>query len=205
MKKKKASRAFLCDCIPFLRLWIFGLFRRVREGGGRDGQQTGKDLPILFEDTERAYRRLRRDGQGDFGKTHRAGRTAFQRHFAFRQKRGHQRRKGEVLGSFAEVFASLNKTIIPVLCLADEAAADAAIKFLKEEIDILDLAVMSENPLLVRKVKEQNGKIRGIVSYPAGRGTLRDRQDDEQKLRERSGDPAEYGDAGKRPLYSRPF
>ena len=28
---------------------------------------------------------------------------------------------------------------------------------------------MSEDPLLVRKVKEQNGKIRGIVSYPAGR------------------------------------
>lgn len=77
--------------------------------------------------------------------------------------------KGEVLGSFAEVFASLNKTIIPVLCLADEDAADAAIKFLKEEIEILDLAVMSEDPLLVKKVKEQNGKIRGIVSYPAGR------------------------------------
>ena len=76
---------------------------------------------------------------------------------------------GAVLDSFTNIYTNvLRGRIIPVLHLADEGAADAALKYFEEEADILDLAVMSENPSLVKKVKEANGKIRGIVSYAAG-------------------------------------
>ncbi len=73
---------------------------------------------------------------------------------------------GGVLGKFADIYNTVLKgKIIPVLYLKDDAAATAAIKFFEEEIDILDLAVMSDDPAVVKKVREANNKIRGIVSF----------------------------------------
>lgn len=72
---------------------------------------------------------------------------------------------GEVLGSFSDVYASLNHEIIPVVFVADEAAANAFIDFLDNDIRILDIAVMSDNDGLVKKVRAAQPRIRGIVEY----------------------------------------
>lgn len=75
---------------------------------------------------------------------------------------------GETLGSFKDIYENvLQGKIIPVLYIADGAAASAVIRFLSEEIDILDLAVMSDTPSLIKTIREFNPKIRGIISYAA--------------------------------------
>lgn len=75
---------------------------------------------------------------------------------------------GEILGSFKDVYANiLQGKIIPVLYLKDGAAASAAIRFLSEDTDILDLAVMSDTPSIIKTLREFNNKIRGIISYAA--------------------------------------
>lgn len=76
---------------------------------------------------------------------------------------------GTILDSFTNIYTNvLQGKIIPVLYIADEEAASAALKYFEEEANILDLAVMSPSPALVKKIKESNEKIRGIVSYAAG-------------------------------------
>jgi len=72
---------------------------------------------------------------------------------------------GNVIGAFPQIYQRLNHKIIPVLVLSDEAGADALIGFLKKEVNILDLAVMSENPALVKRVKESCPHVRGIISF----------------------------------------
>lgn len=73
---------------------------------------------------------------------------------------------GTVLGSFTEIYEKIRGSVIPVLYLADREAAYAAITYLREEWDILDLAVMSDDPSLVRLVLESNARVRGVVYYP---------------------------------------
>lgn len=72
---------------------------------------------------------------------------------------------GEVLGGFGEIYASLNHAVIPVAFVADNAAADALINYLQNTLDILDMAVMSDNAALVKKVRTACPRVRGIVSY----------------------------------------
>ena len=73
--------------------------------------------------------------------------------------------KGEVLGSFADIYDDvLQHRIIPVVYVSDEGAADAFISYMNET-DILDIAVMSDSPDLVKKVREAKPNIRGIVEY----------------------------------------
>ncbi len=74
---------------------------------------------------------------------------------------------GEALGSFDEIYTkTLRGKIIPVLFLSDRAGADAAMQYLKEERAILDIAVMSEDASLVKSVRTELPRIRGIVSFP---------------------------------------
>ncbi|WP_251548353.1 glycerophosphodiester phosphodiesterase [Pumilibacter intestinalis] len=72
---------------------------------------------------------------------------------------------GEDLGALADVLAAFDGKIIPVLKVNSQAAANALSEFLKENPEMLDLAVMSETPDLVKYVREQNAKVRGIVEY----------------------------------------
>ena len=74
---------------------------------------------------------------------------------------------GAVLDSFSNVYESLNHKIIPVVSVADEEAADALIAYLNDTLNILDLAVASENPALVKRVRTACPRIRGIVIYGA--------------------------------------
>ncbi|MBQ7369197.1 MAG: hypothetical protein IJW60_05775 [Clostridia bacterium] len=77
-------------------------------------------------------------------------------------------KNGEELGNFQTVFQDVLKgKVIPVLSVQTEQEADALIAFLNDKIDILDMAVMSDTPALVKKVRETKTAIRGIVSFTA--------------------------------------
>ena len=74
---------------------------------------------------------------------------------------------GETLGDFASIYQSVlvANGVLPVLRVADEAAANAAIKYLGENPELTDIAVTSQNADLVKKVRTACQKIRGIVEY----------------------------------------
>lgn len=72
---------------------------------------------------------------------------------------------GSVIDSFTNVYEKLNHEIIPVVYVADEDAADALVSYLNDTLNILDLAVMSDDPALVKKVRAACPRIRGVVKY----------------------------------------
>lgn len=74
---------------------------------------------------------------------------------------------GEILGDFASIYQSVlvANGVLPVLRIADEAEANAAIKYLGENPELTDIAVTSQNADLVKKVRVACQKIRGIVEY----------------------------------------
>lgn len=73
---------------------------------------------------------------------------------------------GERLCSFSELYNStLKGKIIPIIYLSDEAGAQRAIKLFAERYDLLDTAVMSDNPSYVKAVREECPKIGGIVEF----------------------------------------
>ena len=75
-------------------------------------------------------------------------------------------KSGAKLGDFQtlyeDVFAG---EIIPVVYVGTEQAANALITFLTEKIDIADIAVTSNIPVLVKKVRQAKNTVRGIISY----------------------------------------
>ncbi len=73
---------------------------------------------------------------------------------------------GEVVDSFTNVYTALDKKIIPILHVSNEGQADGFIKYFKETKTILDIAVMSSDETLVRKVKDVYPSVRGIVELP---------------------------------------
>ena len=74
--------------------------------------------------------------------------------------------KGERLCSFSELYNdTLKGKIIPIIYLSDEADAQRAIKLFTERYDLLDTAVMSDNPIYVKTVREKCPKIGGIVEF----------------------------------------
>lgn len=70
---------------------------------------------------------------------------------------------GTELGTFVSVYTSLNKKIIPVVDVKSEAEADAFINFLTEQINILDIGVISDNPEMIKRVKTAFPHVRGIA------------------------------------------
>lgn len=74
--------------------------------------------------------------------------------------------KGEKLCSFSELYNdTLKGKIIPIIYLSGEADAQRAIKLFTERYDLLDAAVMSDNPSYVKTVREKCPKIGGIVEF----------------------------------------
>ncbi|MCH5171592.1 MAG: bacterial Ig-like domain-containing protein [Erysipelotrichales bacterium] len=70
------------------------------------------------------------------------------------------------IDSFENIFKNtLKKQIIPIVRVEDTQSADALIRYLNNEIDILDMAVMSSKPELVKKVRTAKTHIRGIISF----------------------------------------
>lgn len=74
---------------------------------------------------------------------------------------------GGILGTFDNIYKTIQHSIIPVVYVDGEASANALISYLTDTLDILDLAVMSDDPALVKKVRTACPRIRGIVEYSA--------------------------------------
>ncbi|MBQ2711838.1 MAG: DUF1080 domain-containing protein [Clostridia bacterium] len=73
---------------------------------------------------------------------------------------------GEVLDSFVNIYNScLKGRIVPILKIDTEAQAEAFINMYYRVIDILDMGVMSEDPAIIKMIKEKNSKIRGMIVY----------------------------------------
>lgn len=72
---------------------------------------------------------------------------------------------GQAFISFESAYASLSHHIIPVVVIETEKAADAFIGYMQHQLNILDIAVMSKQTDLVKKVRTALPKIRGIVSF----------------------------------------
>lgn len=74
--------------------------------------------------------------------------------------------KGVKLCSFSELYKdTLKGKIIPIIYLSVEADVQRAIKLFAERYDLLDTAVMSDNPSYVKTVREKHPKIGGIVEF----------------------------------------
>jgi len=74
--------------------------------------------------------------------------------------------KGERLCSFSGLYGnSLKGRIIPIIYLSDEADAQRTIELFKKRYDLLDTAVMSDNPSFVKAVRKECHKIGGIVEF----------------------------------------
>ncbi len=79
------------------------------------------------------------------------------------------------IDSFKNIFSTvLKKEVIPIVRVETEEAANALISFLQNDIDILDMAVMSSKPELVKKVKLAKNRIRGIISFENSDNKLSD-------------------------------
>lgn len=72
---------------------------------------------------------------------------------------------GKPFLSFEEAYSALNHHAIPIAYLKDMHAANAFIDFMQTKIDILDIAVMSDDASLIKSVRTALPKIRGIVSF----------------------------------------
>ena len=80
--------------------------------------------------------------------------------------------KGKEIDSFFNIYMNVltkrtetNNNVIPIVYVETENQADALIEFLSSTRDILDLAVASPNHALVKKVRLEHEKIRGIVVF----------------------------------------
>ena len=74
---------------------------------------------------------------------------------------------GETLGTLAEAYDKFGGKIIPIFRAETDEEADALIKFYKEKYRVVDSAVLSSTPGLVKRVKGENSEIRGIIGFAA--------------------------------------
>lgn len=73
---------------------------------------------------------------------------------------------GEDLGTLAEVYDKIGGKIVPIFRVETDEEADALIKFYKEKYRVVDSAVLSDMPGLVKRVKGEIPEIRGIIAFP---------------------------------------
>ncbi len=74
--------------------------------------------------------------------------------------------QGEKLCSFQELYRNvLSVRIIPIIYVADDTEAQRAIKLFTERYDLLDAAVMSDDPSFVKTVRKAVPKIGGIIEF----------------------------------------
>lgn len=70
----------------------------------------------------------------------------------------------EAIASFYDVYTkNLKKEVIPIVQVETQKEADALKSFLKDRIDILDMAVLSSDATYIKNVRQNNTKIRGVL------------------------------------------
>ncbi len=74
-------------------------------------------------------------------------------------------KEGNVIDSFVNVYAQLNKKILPIVYIENQDSYIAFVDFFKNKMDILDLSIMSDTPDYIKGIKDENNKIRGIIEY----------------------------------------
>lgn len=74
---------------------------------------------------------------------------------------------GEALGEAGEVYDKIGGKIIPIFRVETDEEADALIKFYVNKYRIVDSAVVSGKPSLVKRVKSEIPEIRGIIDFAA--------------------------------------
>lgn len=73
-------------------------------------------------------------------------------------------KNNEAIASFYDVYTNnLKKEVIPIVQVETQNEADALKTFLKNRIDILDMAVLSSNATYIKNVRQNNTKIRGVL------------------------------------------
>lgn len=73
---------------------------------------------------------------------------------------------GKTLCSFSSLYANILKDrMIPIIALANEAEVERAVTLFTERYDLLDAAILSNNPAYVKAVREKCLKIGGIVEF----------------------------------------
>lgn len=73
---------------------------------------------------------------------------------------------GKRLCAFSELYSNtLKGKIIPIIALSDETEVQRTIELFTERYDLLDAAVISDNPSYVKAVREEFLKIGGIVEF----------------------------------------
>lgn len=74
-------------------------------------------------------------------------------------------KEGNVIDSFINVYAQLNKKILPIVYIENQDSYYAFVDFFKNKMDILDLSIMSDTSGFIKGIKDENSKIRGIIEY----------------------------------------
>lgn len=69
---------------------------------------------------------------------------------------------GNVIGALSETVEKIRRKVIPVLAVSDRAGADAVAACIKES-GLIDAAVLSEDPALVRSIRDACPDIRGVL------------------------------------------
>ncbi|MGN1053504.1 MAG: glycerophosphodiester phosphodiesterase [Candidatus Scatosoma sp.] len=72
---------------------------------------------------------------------------------------------GKKIASFDEVYKQISGKIVPIVYVSTAAAAGAFIDYMNTERSILDIAVMSPDPSLVKTVREKCPYVRGIADF----------------------------------------
>ena len=72
---------------------------------------------------------------------------------------------GKKIALFDEVYKQISGKIVPIVYVSTAAAAGAFIDYMNTERSILDIAVMSPDPSLVKTVREKCPYVRGIADF----------------------------------------
>ena len=76
---------------------------------------------------------------------------------------------GNEIADFEKFFSdTLKGKIIPVFYLADDRAADDLIDFYAKKLSVTDASVMSDDPAVVKKVRQKLPSLRGMIFFKDG-------------------------------------
>lgn len=73
-------------------------------------------------------------------------------------------KEGNVIDSFINVYAQLNKKILPIVYIENQDSYYAFVDFFKNKMDILDLSIMSDTSGFIKGIKDEIAKYVELLS-----------------------------------------